>query len=107
MLSYDAFTARVASRGGGAMGETNPIPRPAPLDRFPRHAAASTSPSLPNPPLPLIGRDARSLATLSNQRPPPPLLATLAETYDVYANLARSGLWFDVNPSWRGPCNSP
>ena len=28
--------------------------------------------------------------------PPPPPLATLAEAYDVYVNLARTGLWFDV-----------
>ena len=32
--------------------------------------------------------------------PPPPPLATLAEAYDVYVNLARTGLWFDVNPRW-------
>ena len=32
--------------------------------------------------------------------PPPPPLATPAEAYDVYVNLARTGLWFDVNPRW-------
>jgi hypothetical protein len=82
MLSYDEFTARVASRGGGGGGGV-PLHHHHPPPHAARSAAASTSCIPPTPP-----------------PPPLPLLATLAETYDVYANLARSGLWFDINPSW-------
>ena len=39
-------------------------------------------------------------STAPSASPPPPPLATLAEAYDVYVNLARTGLWFDVNPRW-------
>ena len=32
-------------------------------------------------------------------------LATVAETYDAYSSLHRSGLWFDLNPKWHSELN--
>lgn len=100
MLSFDAFAARASDiRVGGRMSDAG-------------GAGTSASPScLSRPPRPPPQRhpldlppDAPPLRAERGAPPPPtsppPLLATLSETYDAYVNLARSGLWFDLNPSW-------
>ena len=83
MLTYDQFTARITVRGGSVAstsGATNgkTFEQPAELDPW------------------LV--KAPDLADWDPDQPP--LLANLWETYDVYLNLARTGLWFDINPFW-------
>ena len=84
MLTYDQFTARIAVRGGsvastsGASTSGKTFEQPAELDPW------------------LV--KAPDLADWDPDQPL--LLANLWETYDVYVNLARTGLWFDINPFW-------
>ena len=84
MLTYDQFTARIAVHGGsvastsGASTSGKTFEQPAELDPW------------------LV--KAPDLADWDPDQPL--LLANLWETYDVYVNLARTGLWFDINPFW-------
>ena len=84
MLTYDQFTARIAVHGGsvtstsGASTSGKTFEQPAELDPW------------------LV--KAPDLADWDPDQPQ--LLANLWETYDVYVNLARTGLWFDINPFW-------
>jgi hypothetical protein len=84
MLTYDQFTARIAVRGG-----TLPSTSASAL-----HGKSFDQPEELDPwhikdPDPADWDPSRPL-----------LLANLWETYDVYVNLARTGLWFDLNPFW-------
>ena len=84
MLTYDEFTARIAVRGG-----TLPSTSASAL-----HGKSFDEPEELDPwhikdPDPADWDPSRPL-----------LLANLWETYDVYVNLARTGLWFDLNPFW-------
>ena len=82
MQTYAEFASRVSAGSGTAAGAA------------PSGASPSPAPGHPVPVPPERG--------VSAAAPPgvPPLLATLDEAYDVYVNLAKSGLWFDVNPKW-------
>jgi hypothetical protein len=82
MQTYAEFASRVSGGSGADAGA----------------APSGESPSpAPGHPVPVPPERGVSVAA-----PPgaPPLLATLDEAYDVYVNLAKSGLWFDVNPKW-------
>jgi hypothetical protein len=70
MQTYDAFAARVVSARGAGIPEDD-----APIEGA-------------------NGSDLEPSTSDSN------VFATLAETYDAYVSLHRSGLWADVDPSW-------
>lgn len=82
MQTYAEFASRVSGGSGADAGAA------------PSGESPSPAPGHPVPVPPERG--------VSAAAPPgaPPLLATLDEAYDVYVNLAKSGLWFDVNPKW-------
>ena len=82
MQTYAEFVSRVSGGSGADAGAA------------PSGESPTPAPGHPVPVPPERG--------VSAAAPPgaPPLLATLDEAYDVYVNLAKSGLWFDVNPKW-------
>ena len=84
MLTYDQFTARIAVHGGSVASTSS----------------ASTSGKIFEQPAELDPWLVKAPDLADWDPDQPLLLANLWETYDVYVNLARTGLWFDINPFW-------